>query len=150
MRKTLYMFLIIVVIISMITMMSGCTEDDMTMVSTKNDFVKVNSYALDVNNDVFIYYDVNTKVMYQFIDGYKTGASIELYNSDGTIATYDENDNQNGRIKVISQTDLDVNNTIYKYYDTITKVMYQYIDGYQSCGITVMRNPDGTIATYTE
>ena len=39
MRKTLYMFLIIVVIISTITMMSGCTEDNMTAVYTKNDFI---------------------------------------------------------------------------------------------------------------
>ena len=150
MKKIAITIMSVIAILAMMVSLTGCTEDDTTTTTTKNDFSKVGSYTLDANNEVFVYYDSDTKVMYQFIDGYKAGASIVMYNADETMATYDMSTNVNEYIKLVSKTSISTNNTVYKYYDTVTKVLYQYVDGYECCGVTVMRNPDGTIATYSE
>lgn len=149
MKRIVIAIISTIAILAMMVSLSGCDESA-NMLSTTEDFILVGSYTLDVNNEVFVYYDVNTKVMYQFIDGYKTGGSTAMFNSDGTMTTYNEETNVKTRIQLISKTDLNVNNTVYRYYDTVSKTLYQYVDGYQSSGVSVMRNPDGSIATYSE
>ena len=138
----------IIVILAMLFAMTGCTSDPDYSHAADDRIVSVDDCTLDVNNTVYIYYDTETGTMYQFIDGYHTGVSVPMYKADGTMATYDKNTNVDNRMKLIDTYSINVNNTVFVYYDVVEGTMYQYVDGYKSCGATVMYNADGTIATY--
>lgn len=55
-------------------------------------FQKIKTQKLTNDVYIYIYYDVNTKVMYQFIDGYQAGGLSVMYNSDGSVMLYEGNE----------------------------------------------------------
>jgi hypothetical protein len=99
-------------------------------------------------NTIITYFDSETGSMYQFIDGYKNGASMMVYKADGTIAVYNKGTNVEKRMKLVDDYTIGGTETVYVYYDSVEGCMYQFVDGYENGGATVMYNADGSIATY--
>ena len=110
----------------------------------------IDDYTIAGTETVYVYYDVVEGCMYHYLDGYKNGGASVMYNADGSIATYNENDPVKDRMKLVDSYSIGGTETVYVYYDTVTGVMYQFVDGYKNGGATVMRNPDGTVTTYVE
>lgn len=96
--KKIIIFLLITISIIIASAISCGSTNSSEKVNAKtnmsNRFKALDSYVLKDGNTLMIYYDTETKIMYQFIDGFESLSSISLiYEEDGiTPAKYKEVD----------------------------------------------------------
>ena len=94
-RKGIFMKRKILVVVLGLTLcfgMTGCTKGDIEPESSVlgNKYIDLVTIYKDDRHNTEVLYDKNTKVMY-FVkrDGYQFGIT-PIYNSDGTVKLYDE------------------------------------------------------------
>lgn len=147
MKKIAITIMSVIAILAMMMSLTGCGASIEEKAKTDR-IVRIDDCNISGTNTVITYFDSETGSMYQFVDGYKNGASMMMYKADGTIAVYNKETNVENRMKLIDDYTIGGTETVYVYYDVVEGCMYQFADGYKNGGATVMYNADGSIATY--
>ena len=72
--------------------MTGCTKGDIEPESSRlaNKYIDLVTIYKDDKYGIEVLYDKNTKVMYFMIQGRYQSGITPIYNSDGTVKLYDE------------------------------------------------------------
>lgn len=72
--------------------MTGCTKGDIEPESSRlaNKYIDLVTIYKDDKYGIEVLYDKNTKVMYFIKQGYRQFGITPIYNSDGTVKLYDE------------------------------------------------------------
>lgn len=91
MKKFVTVLILIALVLTATVVFTGCDSGTNTESSTpdlSNRLELIDSCNLRGDTIVYIYYDTESMVMYQFVDGYKAGGLSVMYNADGTVMLY--------------------------------------------------------------
>lgn len=94
MRKRYKKYIVIALGLTLCFGMTGCTKGDIEPESSDlaNKYIDLVTVYRDDNQEIEVYYDKNTKVMY-FVKRSKSNRQFgitPIYNSDGTVKLYNE------------------------------------------------------------
>ena len=94
MKRIIAILTMATLIVCMLAMFTGCDdvqqENQEPKPNLSDRFEEIDTVFLTNDTYITVYYDKQTGVMYQFIDGYKAGGASVMYNSDGTVMIYDK------------------------------------------------------------
>lgn len=94
MKRIISILTVVILVVCMLAMLTGCDDIQQENREPKPDlsdrFEEIDTMNLSGDNYITVYYDKETGVMYQFIDGYKAGGLSVMYNPDGTVMIYNK------------------------------------------------------------
>lgn len=85
MRKVI----LILVLVFMLLALCGCSSNSNATNDENNRFVKISDTELNINTDLIVFYDKETKIQYVYANGLYAGGLTILLNSDGTPLLYE-------------------------------------------------------------
>ena len=152
---TMKRILAIIFALAITISISGCRSNTSASAYTDNSklLIQISSEKIsDSRYNQFVMYDPETLVMYMHSWNYVSGGSTvtAMYNSDGSLRTYDASTKISSLVMLFSKKILDTRYKQFFMYDPETSVMYMYTLDYISgdSTVTVMYNTDGSFRTY--